>query len=77
MLHYQELGYDPVGDVANFSAEPGLGMKCTVQDVEAFAKQNTRPHGDGYSAIITRYIIMDTSVQQGTNWYILCACGVF
>lgn len=50
----QELGADPVGDITNFVAEPGYGMKCTVKGIEAFAKQ-TSGHRNGSSAIISRY----------------------
>lgn len=52
----QELGADPVGDITNFVAEPGYGMKCTVRGIETFVKQ-TAGRRNGSSAIITRYIL--------------------
>ena len=29
---------DPVGDVSNFTTEPGLGLQCTLRGVESCAK---------------------------------------
>ena len=44
----QELGKAPVGDIADFEAEPGMGMACTVRGIEAYnvrkkLTRNSRP----------------------------------
>lgn len=52
----QELGADPVGDITNFIAEPGFGMKCTIKGIEAFTKQITGRR-NGNSALISRYAL--------------------
>ena len=52
MCSAQELGKEPVGDIVDFEAEPGMGMTCTVRGIEAYnVKQNAR----GRSSLIRRF----------------------
>ena len=46
---------DPVGDVLNFTAEPGFGMRCTVKGVDSFAKKGSSSGGTS-SALISRCV---------------------
>ena len=65
----QELGADPVGDITNFVAEPGYGMKCTVKGIEAFAKQTAGRRNES-SAIISRYrLCMGTYLHRYKQLY--------
>ena len=45
---------DPVGEVLNFTAEPGFGLRCTVKGIDSFAKKGLS--GGTSSALISRYI---------------------
>jgi Cu+-exporting ATPase len=45
IVHFaaEELGKEPVGDIVDFEAEPGMGMACTVRGIEAYnIKRKTR-----------------------------------
>jgi Cu+-exporting ATPase len=35
----KELGNEPVGEVTDFEAEPGLGMSCAVRGIEGYAEK--------------------------------------
>ena len=46
---------DPVGDVLNFTAEPGFGLRCTVKGIDSFAKKGLS--GGTSNALISRYTV--------------------
>jgi Cu+-exporting ATPase len=50
----RELGGDPVGDVTEFEAEPGLGMRCSVKDIELNSSKQQIALYQNKTSVITR-----------------------